>query len=89
MRKLPTLVFLILWVAPLRVTSAQVPVALGTGDAFYPLWCDCGTLYELPSAVAAMLAGTLLWAGSTGGDTPAVAIQIRISSMLPVTTQRA
>ncbi len=38
----------------------------------------CGTLYELPAPVGALPAGTLLWAGSIGGDTPAEPMQIRI-----------
>jgi hypothetical protein len=38
----------------------------------------CGTLYELPSAVGALPAGTLLWAGSVGGDTPSKPMQVKI-----------
>lgn len=38
----------------------------------------CGGLYELPVAIGAMPAGTLLWAGSVGGDTPAEPMQLRI-----------
>lgn len=38
----------------------------------------CGTLYELPQAVGALRAGTLLWAGSVGGDTPARPMQVKI-----------
>lgn len=30
----------------------------------------CGTLYELPKAIGAMPAGTLLWSASVGGDSP-------------------
>lgn len=30
----------------------------------------CGTLFELPRAVGPMVAGTLLWSASAGGDTP-------------------
>jgi hypothetical protein len=30
----------------------------------------CGTLYELPRALGALAAGTLLWSASAGGDTP-------------------
>ena len=38
----------------------------------------CGGLYELPVAIGAMPAGTLLWAGSVGGDTPAEPMQLKI-----------
>ena len=38
----------------------------------------CGTLYELPQAVGSLRAGTLLWAGSVGGDTPGKPMQIKI-----------
>lgn len=38
----------------------------------------CGTLYELPVAVGDLRAGTLLWAGSVGGDTPGKPMQIKI-----------
>ncbi len=38
----------------------------------------CGTLYELPQAVGALDSGTLLWAGSVGGDTPGAPMQIKI-----------
>ncbi|HTM81661.1 sialidase family protein [Asticcacaulis sp.] len=38
----------------------------------------CGGLYELPVAIGAMPAGTLLWAGSVGGDTAAEPMQLRI-----------
>lgn len=38
----------------------------------------CGGLYELPVAVGAMPAGTLLWAGSAGGNTPGSPMQLRI-----------
>jgi hypothetical protein len=30
----------------------------------------CGTLFELPSGLGALPAGTILWAASVGGDTP-------------------
>src|SRR5437762_3496701 len=30
----------------------------------------CGTLYELPKAIGALSAGTLLWSASVGGDAP-------------------
>jgi hypothetical protein len=30
----------------------------------------CGTLYELPTALGSMPAGTLLWSASAGGDSP-------------------
>lgn len=38
----------------------------------------CGTLYELPAQVGALRAGTLLWAGSVGGDTQTRPMQIKI-----------
>jgi len=38
----------------------------------------CGTLYELPSAVGALAAGTLLWSASVGGDTPGQAMTIPV-----------
>ncbi|NYT40710.1 exo-alpha-sialidase [Sphingomonas sp. R-74633] len=47
-------------------------------DPLFSRGLCCGTLYELPQAVGALSAGTLLWAGSVGGDTPANPMQIRI-----------
>ena len=38
----------------------------------------CGTLFELPQQIGAMPAGTLLWAGSVGGDTPTEPMRIMI-----------
>lgn len=48
------------------------------GDPDFATGLCCGTLYELPQAVGALRAGTLLWAGSVGGDTPARPMQIKI-----------
>ena len=47
-------------------------------DADFAKGLCCGTLYELPQAVGALDAGTLLWAGSVGGDTPGAPMQIKI-----------
>ena len=38
----------------------------------------CGGLYELPVTIGALPAGSLLWAGSVGGDTPASPMQLKI-----------
>lgn len=38
----------------------------------------CGTLFELPSVVGGLRAGTLLWAGSVGGDAPTRPMRIKI-----------
>ena len=38
----------------------------------------CGTLYELPQKVGSLDPGTLLWAGSVGGDTQGAPMQIKI-----------
>ena len=38
----------------------------------------CGTLYELPRAVGAMAAGTLLWSASAGGDTPSAPMSLPV-----------
>ena len=40
----------------------------------------CATLFELPRPVAGLAAGTLLWAASVGGDTPAQPMSIRVWS---------
>jgi len=40
----------------------------------------CGGLYELPQAVGALAAGTLLWAGSVGQENAAVPMQLKIFS---------
>ncbi len=48
-----------------------------TDTAFSKGLC-CGGLYELPVAIGAMPAGTLLWAGSVGGDTATEPMQIRV-----------
>ncbi|WP_443751306.1 hypothetical protein [Asticcacaulis solisilvae] len=47
-------------------------------DAAFTKGLCCGGLYELPSAVGALPAGTLLWAGSVGGDTSSAPMEIRI-----------
>lgn len=47
-------------------------------DPLFARGLCCGTLYELPQTVGALSAGTLLWAGSVGGDTPAQPMQLRI-----------
>lgn len=47
-------------------------------DADFATGLCCGTLYELPQSVGALDAGTLLWAGSVGGDTPGAPMQIKI-----------
>lgn len=47
-------------------------------DAAFTKGLCCGGLYELPTAIGALPAGTLLWAGSVGGDTPAEPMQIRV-----------
>lgn len=49
-------------------------------DGTFSTGLCCGGLYELPVAIGALPAGTLLWAGSVGGDTPAQPMQIRIYS---------
>lgn len=52
---------------------------IGTiNDADFASGLCCGTLYELPTPVGSLRAGTLLWAGSVGGDTPAKPMQIKI-----------
>lgn len=52
---------------------------IGTiNDAEFATGLCCGTLYELPAAVGSLRAGTLLWAGSVGGDTPTRPMQIKI-----------
>ncbi len=56
---------------------AFAPVGSVTDAAFGSGLC-CGTLYELPSPIGALPRGTLLWAGSVGGDTPSIPMQIRI-----------
>lgn len=38
----------------------------------------CGTLYEMPVTIGTLRAGSLLWAGSVGGDTPTKPMQIKI-----------
>ena len=48
-----------------------------TDTAFAKGLC-CGGLYELPVAIGALPAGTLLWAGSVGGDTATEPMQIRV-----------
>lgn len=53
------------------------PIGAVTDPALAKGLC-CGGLYELPQAVGALPAGTLMWAGSAGGDTPAEPMQIRI-----------
>ena len=61
--------------SPDGATFAQV----GTiADPAFSAGLCCGTLYELPIAIGALPAGTLLWAGSVGGDTPTMPMQIRI-----------
>lgn len=47
-------------------------------DPLFARGLCCGGLYELPQAVGALPKGTLLWAGSVGGDTPGSPMQIRI-----------
>jgi len=52
---------------------------IGTiSDPLFTRGLCCGGLYELPRAIGAMPAGTLLWAGSVGGDTAGSPMQIRI-----------
>lgn len=52
---------------------------IGTiSDVDFSTGLCCGTLYELPTAVGSLRAGTLLWAGSVGGDAPANPMQIKI-----------
>ena len=55
------------------------PIGSVTDTAFAAGLC-CGGLYELPKAIGALPAGTLLWAGSVGGDTQTAPMQIRIYS---------
>ena len=55
------------------------PLGSVTDTAFAAGLC-CGGLYELPRAIGALPAGTLLWAGSVGGDTPTAPMQIRVYS---------
>lgn len=52
---------------------------LGTlrDDGFASGLC-CGTLFELPQAVGALPAGTLLYAASVGGDTPGALMEQRL-----------
>lgn len=38
----------------------------------------CGTLYELPSQVGSLAAGTLLWSGSVGGQSSTQPMQLKI-----------
>lgn len=38
----------------------------------------CATLYELPRALGALAAGTLLWSASVGGDTPGAPMSIPV-----------
>jgi len=47
-------------------------------DPLFSRGLCCGTLYELPVTIGSMPAGTLLWAGSVGGDTPSQPMQLRI-----------
>lgn len=47
-------------------------------DAAFAKGLCCGTLYELPQQIGALKAGTLLWAGSVGGDTPTEPMRIMI-----------
>ena len=47
-------------------------------DAAFAKGLCCGGLYELPAAIGALPAGTLLWSGSVGADTPADPMQMRI-----------
>lgn len=47
-------------------------------DPLFSRGLCCGTLFELPVPIGSMPAGTLLWAGSVGGDTPLQPMQIRI-----------
>ncbi len=49
-------------------------------DTIFSKGLCCGGLYELPTAIGALPAGTLLWAGSVGGDTNTDPMQIRIYS---------
>ncbi len=55
------------------------PLGSVTDSAFGTGLC-CGGLFELPKAIGALPAGTLLWAGSVGGNTPTQPMQIRIYS---------
>ncbi len=49
-------------------------------DASFKEGLCCGTLYELPQKVGALEAGTLLWAGSIGGRSKTIPMQIGIYS---------
>ena len=52
---------------------------IGTvNDPLFARGLCCGGLYELPRQIGTMPAGTLLWAGSVGGTTPAQPMQLRI-----------
>lgn len=43
-------------------------------DAAWPKGLCCGSVFELPTAVGALPAGTLLWSASVGQDTPGQAM---------------
>ena len=58
--------------------GATFAIAGTVQDGDFAKGLCCGGLYELPAAIGAMPAGTLLWAGSVGGDTPADPMQIKI-----------
>ncbi|MGN6818326.1 MAG: sialidase family protein [Sphingomonas sp.] len=59
--------------------SGRTFARIGTiNDADFAKGLCCGTLYELPQAVGALYAGTLLWAGSVGGDVQGAPMQIKI-----------
>lgn len=47
-------------------------------DAAFAKGLCCGGLYELPAAIGALSAGTLLWSGSVGADTPTDPMQMRV-----------
>lgn len=58
--------------------GATFAIAGTVQDGDFAKGLCCGGLYELPATIGAMPAGTLLWAGSVGGDTPADPMQIKI-----------
>lgn len=47
-------------------------------DADFAGGLCCGTLYELPSAVGNLAAGTLLWSGSVGQNSTTQSMQVKI-----------
>lgn len=51
-----------------RDDGASFALQGSVSDAAWPKGLCCGSIYELPSAVGALPAGTLVWSASTGQD---------------------